>query len=121
MLFGVSQVILVHVLTVVQFARSNFLVIQMRYNPQPHTTINYTLPFFFFFFFFFFFLFLISFWRGEPLACFSRGIVPRFLVLCWGSVNKLRLTRPREYGRPDILDGCFTAPEESMGRILELE
>ena len=41
-------------------------------------------------------------------------VSPYFLVLRSGSVNKLRLRRPREFGRPGILDGRFTAPEESV-------
>ena len=65
-------------------------------------------------------LFFYFFRRGEPLACFPRGI-PFILVPRWGSVNKLRLRRPREFGRPGILEGCFTAPEESVDRILQLQ
>ena len=41
--------------------------------------------------------------RGEPL----------------GPVVKLRLRRPRELS--GILDGCITAPEENVDRILQLQ
>ncbi len=36
-------------------------------------------------------------------------------------IYKLTLRRPREFGRPSILEGCFTAPEESVDRIVQLQ
>ena len=90
--------------------------------PQPPPLScfpSFFLSFFFLIFFWFFCFFFFR--RGEPLACFPRGIVPLFLVLRSGSVNQLRLRRPQEFGRPGILDGCFTAPSESVDRILQLQ
>jgi hypothetical protein len=85
---------------------------------NKHEQTNRTLPFsgpvFFSFSFF---------QVGRTPCLFSHGelVPPYILVLRWGSVNKLRLRRPQEFGRPGNLDGCFTAPEESVDRILQLQ
>ncbi len=56
-----------------------------------------------------------------PCLFFPGSCLPLFLVLLSGSVNELRLRRPREFGRPGMLEGWLTAPEESVDRILQLQ
>ena len=82
-------------------------------NPPLSSTSSFIVSFFSFFFSFLF-------QAGRTPCLFFSG---NFLVLRRGSgsVNKSRLRRPREFGRPDIFEGCFTAPEGSVDRILQLQ